>query len=172
MKQTRTHAASPRCRSNCQSKLAAVARLSSQCACTDGAWPRACGRTLLTTEECLLNKNRNPDLTKEQIEGHIAGMLGIKKFIWLPRGLEADDDTNGHVDNFACFARPGVVLLAWTDDKSDPQVPCPTPPYPGHRRALLVKAMQARVLTERPTTRAARYRDCEQDVMPHVGCLQ
>ena len=49
-------------------------------------------------------------------------MLGIKKFIWLPRGLEADDDTNGHVDNFACFARPGVVLLAWTDNKDDPQV--------------------------------------------------
>lgn len=54
----------------------------------------------------------------------LASMLGIKKFIWLPRGLEADDDTNGHVDNFACFARPGVVLLAWTDNKDDPQV-CP-----------------------------------------------
>ena len=79
-------------------------------------------RTLLTTEECLLNANRNPNLTKEQIEGVLASMLGIKKFIWLPRGLEADDDTNGHVDNFACFARPGVVLLAWTDDKDDPQV--------------------------------------------------
>ena len=79
-------------------------------------------RTLLTTEECLLNPNRNPDLTKAQIEGVLARMLGIKKFIWLPRGLEADDDTNGHVDNFACFARPGVVLLAWTDDKDDPQV--------------------------------------------------
>ena len=52
----------------------------------------------------------------------LASMLGIKKFIWLPRGLEADDDTNGHVDNFACFARPGVVLLAWTDNKDDPQV--------------------------------------------------
>ena len=83
--------------------------------------PRA-RRTLLTTEECLLNANRNPDLTKEQIEGVLSRMLGIKKVIWLPRGLEADDDTNGHVDNFACFARPGVVLLAWTDNKDDPQV--------------------------------------------------
>ena len=45
-------------------------------------------RTLLTTEECLLNANRNPDLTKAQIEGVLARMLGIKKFIWLPRGLE------------------------------------------------------------------------------------
>ncbi len=138
--------------------VAAVGRLSSQCVRTVTAWPRACGRTLLTTEECLLNKNRNPDLTKEQIEGHIAGMLGIKKFIWLPRGLEADDDTNGHVDNFACFARPGVVLLAWTDDKSDPQVPCPALPCPGHQRALVVKAVQAMLLPERPTARAARDR--------------
>lgn len=37
------------------------------------------------------------------------------------RGLYGDEDTNGHVDNFACFARPGVVLLAWNDDESDPQ---------------------------------------------------
>lgn len=42
--------------------------------------------------------------------------------LWLPKGLYADEDTNGHVDNIACFARPGVVLLSWTDDKSDPQV--------------------------------------------------
>jgi len=38
------------------------------------------------------------------------------------RGLAFDDDTNGHIDNFACFARPGVVLLAWSDDEDDPQV--------------------------------------------------
>ena len=48
-------------------------------------------------------------------------MLGIKKFIWLPWGLHGDDDTDGHIDNFACFARPGVVLLSWTDDVMDPQ---------------------------------------------------
>lgn len=46
----------------------------------------------------------------------------MQKVIWLPRGLCGDDDTNGHIDNFACFARPGTVLLAWTDDASDPQV--------------------------------------------------
>ena len=45
----------------------------------------------------------------------------LQKFIWLPRGLYGDDDTDGHVDNFAAFARPGVVLLAWTDETSDPQ---------------------------------------------------
>ena len=77
--------------------------------------------TLLTTEECLLNPNRNPNLTKEQIETWLKKMLGVETFIWLPRGLYGDDDTNGHIDNLACFARPGVVLLAWTDDEADPQ---------------------------------------------------
>ncbi len=42
--------------------------------------------------------------------------------LWLPKGLYADEDTNGHVDNIACFARPGEVLLSWTDDQTDPQV--------------------------------------------------
>jgi agmatine deiminase len=58
------------------------------------------------------------------LPGHRASpaWLGLQKVIWLPRGLVADDDTNGHIDNFACFAAPGVVLLAWTDDANDPQV--------------------------------------------------
>ncbi|XP_042481420.1 agmatine deiminase isoform X2 [Macadamia integrifolia] len=77
--------------------------------------------TCLTTEECLLNKNRNPTLTKEQIENELKMYLGVRKVIWLPRGLFGDDDTNGHIDNMCCFVKPGVVLLAWTDDESDPQ---------------------------------------------------
>ncbi|XP_057951467.1 agmatine deiminase [Malania oleifera] len=77
--------------------------------------------TCLTTEECLLNKNRNPNLTKKQIEDELKAYLGVKKVIWLPRGLFGDDDTNGHIDNMCCFVRPGVVLLSWTDDESDSQ---------------------------------------------------
>ncbi|CAO2827642.1 unnamed protein product [Amaranthus hypochondriacus] len=77
--------------------------------------------TCLTTEECLLNKNRNPDMTKEQIEDNLKKYLGVRKIIWLPRGLFGDDDTNGHIDNMCCFVKPGVVLLSWTNDKSDPQ---------------------------------------------------
>ncbi|KAK4485810.1 hypothetical protein RD792_008457 [Penstemon davidsonii] len=76
--------------------------------------------TCLTTEECLLNKNRNPGLTKLQIEDELKAYLGVEKIIWLPRGLFGDDDTNGHIDNMCCFVRPGVVLLSWTDDESDP----------------------------------------------------
>uniref|UniRef100_A0A2P2K7G7 Agmatine deiminase n=1 Tax=Rhizophora mucronata TaxID=61149 RepID=A0A2P2K7G7_RHIMU len=77
--------------------------------------------TCLTTEECLLNKNRNPNMTREEIEDELKMYLGVQKVIWLPRGLFGDDDTNGHIDNMCCFVRPGVVLLSWTDDKKDDQ---------------------------------------------------
>ncbi|WOK92041.1 hypothetical protein Cni_G00732 [Canna indica] len=77
--------------------------------------------TCITTEECLLNPNRNPDMTKEEIEQELMMYLGVSKVIWLPRGLFGDDDTNGHVDNMCCFVKPGMVLLAWTDNELDPQ---------------------------------------------------
>lgn len=76
--------------------------------------------TLLTTEECLLNPNRNPTLTREEIEALLWEYTGAEKVIWLGKGVH-NDETSGHVDNIACFARPGVVVLAWTDDRSDPQ---------------------------------------------------
>lgn len=75
--------------------------------------------TLLTTEECLLNKNRNPHLTREQIEAIIKPRLGIEKIIWLKKGLFGDE-TDGHVDNAACFAYPGTVILQICDDSKDP----------------------------------------------------
>jgi len=77
--------------------------------------------TCLTTEECLLHPNRNPHMTKDDIEKQLKRYLGVEKVIWLPRGLFGDNDTNGHVDNFCCFIKPGEVLLHWVDDKSDPQ---------------------------------------------------
>jgi agmatine deiminase len=74
--------------------------------------------TLLTTEECLLSPGRNPDLTREQIEGHLKDYLGLETIVWLGRGIDPEE-TNGHVDDVACFVRPGVVLAAATDDKDD-----------------------------------------------------
>lgn len=76
--------------------------------------------TVLTTEECLLNPNRNPDLSKEQIERVLLEFLGGEKVVWLGAGV-FEDETDGHVDNLACFARAGTVLLTWTDDEDDPQ---------------------------------------------------
>lgn len=76
--------------------------------------------TLITTEACLLSPGRNPDMTREQIEARLCETLGVKKIIWLPHGI-LGDETNEHVDNFCCFVRPGEVVMAWTDDESDPQ---------------------------------------------------
>lgn len=74
--------------------------------------------TLLTTEECLLNDNRNPELTRQQIEEALALNLGVARIIWLDRGLE-DDETSGHVDMIASFAGAGRVLLHMPEDKHD-----------------------------------------------------
>lgn len=76
--------------------------------------------TVITTEECLLSQGRNPQLSKQQIEEVLKEYLGAEKVIWLPKGIYLDE-TNGHVDNIANFVSPGHVLLAWTDDKDDPQ---------------------------------------------------
>lgn len=65
--------------------------------------------TLITTEQCLLNKNRNPSLTRSEIEEHLRKFLDVRKIIWL-QGDPLDDETDGHVDNLACFAAPGLVL--------------------------------------------------------------
>ena len=76
--------------------------------------------TVIATEACLLSKGRNPELTKEQIEAKLQEYLGAKKIIWLPNGIY-QDETNEHVDNVCAFTKPGEVVLAWTDDESDPQ---------------------------------------------------
>ncbi len=76
--------------------------------------------TLYTTEECLLSEGRNSQLTKEEIEETLKEYLGLEKIIWLKNGIY-NDETNGHVDNILCVVRPGVVMLAWTDDENDPQ---------------------------------------------------
>lgn len=78
--------------------------------------------TALVVEECVLHPNRNPGMTKSQFEGHMADYLGVEKVIWLPFGLE-DDETNGHVDEVACFASPGHVVVLTTEDPSDANFP-------------------------------------------------
>ncbi len=74
--------------------------------------------TLLTTENVVLNPNRNPGLTKADADDVFRGHLDVEKVIWLDKALEVDS-TDGHVDNLACFVRPGVVAALVSDDPTD-----------------------------------------------------
>lgn len=73
---------------------------------------------VLTTESVLMNPNRNPSLTKSEIEQSLAGFLGADKIIWLKRGL-AGDDTDGHIDDLSRFLNKNTILTMVTDDESD-----------------------------------------------------
>lgn len=82
--------------------------------------------TLLTTAECLLEKNdigrfRNPGMSKDSISANLTRYLGVEKILWLPQGAADDLDTNGHVDNMCCFLRPGVVALLWAEEDENPE---------------------------------------------------
>jgi agmatine deiminase len=70
--------------------------------------------TLLTTEQCLLHRNRNPTMTREAIEHGLCDFLGAERVVWLGQGLAEDKDTDGHVDLIAAFTRPGEVLMQST----------------------------------------------------------
>jgi len=76
--------------------------------------------TLLVTEQCLLNPNRNPRLSRVRIEQLLRAYLGVRCIVWLGEGV-VHDETSGHIDNLACFVRPGVVCLTWSDRRRDAQ---------------------------------------------------
>ena len=76
--------------------------------------------TILTTAECLQNKNRNPDLSPAEIETKLHQAFGTQKVIWLDRGLTPDPITDGHIDGIAAFVDVGVVLLHSVEDRLDP----------------------------------------------------
>jgi len=74
--------------------------------------------TVLTTEQCLLNKNRNPHLRREQIEEYLREYLNVSRVLWLEEGI-AGDDTDGHIDDIARFADKETVICAFEDDPTD-----------------------------------------------------
>lgn len=75
--------------------------------------------SVLVTESCLLDEARNKNITRQEIEHVLKDYLGASHIIWLREGVPGDE-TGGHIDNLACFVRPGTVLLSWCDDASDP----------------------------------------------------
>lgn len=78
--------------------------------------------TCMVTESCLLSPGRNPELTRREIEEELKRCLNVSAVLWLPRGIY-NDETNEHVDNICAFTAPGQVVLAWTEDREDPQYP-------------------------------------------------
>ncbi|EFJ50363.1 hypothetical protein VOLCADRAFT_88897 [Volvox carteri f. nagariensis] len=140
--------------------------------------------TLLVTEECLLHYSRDPELDSAGIEALLRDYLGAERVVWLWKGMVGDEQgTNGHVDNVAAFAAPGIVLLAWSDDADDPRlrevcarnlaaldrhtdaqgrplrvikVPCPHPPLavrPNEVNALAAEGLAAGYATCMPAGR-------------------
>lgn len=78
--------------------------------------------TLLTTEACLLNPNRNPHLSKEQIEQYLKDYLGVTNIFWLGEGI-VGDDTDGHVDDLARFVDAETIVTVVEQDPHDPNYP-------------------------------------------------
>lgn len=74
--------------------------------------------TILTTESCLLNKNRNPNLSKKHIEQYLKDYYGQKNVLWLGEGI-AGDDTDGHIDDLARFINPTTIVIAVEEDPRD-----------------------------------------------------
>ena len=75
--------------------------------------------TLLTTEMCLLSEGRNPHMTREEIEEQLKEYLNLEKIIWIKDGIDPEE-TNGHIDDVACFVKPGEVACIWTEDPENP----------------------------------------------------
>lgn len=95
--------------------------------------------TLITTEQCLLHPNRNPGMSRTEIEAELKARLGVSKVIWLPYGGLLDTETDGHVDGVCAFVAPGKVVVQLPDD----------PAHPDHarmraNRAVLAAATDAR----------------------------
>ena len=74
--------------------------------------------TVITTEGCLLNPNRNPNRTREEIEKHVQDFLGVTNVLWMGSGV-ANDDTDGHIDNLVRFVNPTTVLCAHEENEKD-----------------------------------------------------
>ncbi len=123
--------------------------------------------TLLTSEECLLNPNRNPDLKRGEIEDLLRRYLGVEAFVWLGQGLDRDD-TDGHIDNIACFVKPGVVMAVTCDDPADPNHAILK-----DNLQRLAKAKDARgralEVIELPLPREARYLDGQRLALSYVN---
>ena len=122
----------------------------------------------LTTEECLLNPNRNPTLSRADIEAQLRAYLGVSTVLWLGRGV-FHDETDGHVDNLCCFLRPGVVAVAWTDDAQDPHYPIAQDAYARLRQMRDARGRVLEVVKLPIPVRAVAMSDEEAGEVAHAA---
>lgn len=108
--------------------------------------------TILTTEQCLLNPNRNPGLSKDAAEQILRDFVGAKRVIWLGDGF-SDSETDGHVDNIACFAGEGRVILGVPDSRNHPD----HVPVAEARRRLLAAGLEVIELIQPKAIRHDRH---------------
>lgn len=108
--------------------------------------------TLITTEQCLLHPNRNPGLSREEIEAELKSRLGVGTVIWLPYGGLLDTETDGHVDGVCAFTAPGKVVVSLPED----------PAHPDHARMRANRAVLE-------VTRDARGRSLEIVDIPQTA---
>ena len=99
-----------------------VEEFTSQMVCEGGAVSVDGEGTVITTETCLLNRNRNPGWSREEVERELCRTLGAEKVIWLPGDVQ-DPETDGHIDGIAAFIEPGRVLMEINPDPHDPHYP-------------------------------------------------
>ncbi len=78
--------------------------------------------TALASEQCLLDPNRNPDVSRDEMDRNLRDFLGVDRVIWVEKGYDGDE-TAGHIDEIACFAAPGLVLACTTEDQDDENYP-------------------------------------------------
>jgi len=100
-----------------------IERIESQMVLEGGSIAVDGGGLLVTTEQCLLDPSRNPELGYREIAAELTGRLGVERVLWLGDGLIEDVDTDGHVDNICCFFEPGKALLQTVAEESDPNWP-------------------------------------------------
>ncbi|HSZ73940.1 MAG TPA: agmatine deiminase family protein [Rhizomicrobium sp.] len=100
-------------------EVADVPVYSAPLVCEGGAIHSDGEGTLITTEQCLLNPNRNAHLTQQQVEERLALFTSVRRIVWLGDGF-SDDETDGHIDNIACFAAPGRVIVGVPSENSHP----------------------------------------------------
>ncbi|NCB30673.1 MAG: agmatine deiminase [Clostridia bacterium] len=126
--------------------------------------------TLLTTEMCLLSEGRNPHLSREEIEGMLKEYLDLEKIIWIKDGIDPEE-TNGHVDDVACFVRPGEVACIWTEDERDPFFEAAQAAYKTLSQATDAKGRKLKVhklcLPKKPVTIQGNFAiDCVEGTIP------